>query len=191
MAAFSLALPACSAGKPRQMACTRDAVPALRRFRVFCLLWLVALLAACAVGPGLVDHSFGFDAVADSPGIAVLDYRYGTSAAPGARMPQWIKRDVGFSASASTNGPMPVGDRLYVKWRLLSSGEVLEDTVDLAGRLPQDMERHTVYFVVRQRQLHVYLVSPDQRPSGYPVVGPEKFRGFKVSAIYPVRSSGH
>lgn len=169
----------------------RPTMPGLRWFRVFWLSLFVAVLAACAAGPGLVDHSFGFDAVADSPDIAVLDYRYGTSVAPGVRMPEWIKRDVGFSASASTSGPMPVGDSLYVKWRLRSSGEVLEDTVDLAGRLPQDMERRTVYFAVHQRQLHVYLVSPERRPSGYPIVGPEKYRRFKVSVIYPVRSSGH
>lgn len=146
---------------------------------------LVSVLAACAVGPKLVYHSFAFDAIADSPDIQVLDYVYGGSRAPGARMPEWIKRDVGFSAGTNINGPMPVGDRLYVRWRLRATDEVLEDTVDLQSRLPRDMAQHTVYFVVDRRQLRVYLVSPTTRPPGSTPTGPAKFWRFKVDSIYP------
>ncbi len=161
----------------------------LRSLTGLLLPWLVSLLAACAAGPGLVDHSFGFDANSDSPDVEVLDFSYGESTAPGIRMPDWVKRDVGFSAGTSTSGAMPVGSRLYVKWRVRSSGEVLEETVDLRDRLPLDMLRHKVYFVVQQRRIHVYLVSPERRPSGHPVVGPEKFQRYKVYAIYPTPTS--
>lgn len=150
---------------------------------------LVSVLAGCAGGPKLVYHSFAFDAIADSPDVEVLDYVYGQSRAPGARMPDWVKRDVGFSAGTNINGPMPVGDRLYVRWRLRTTGEVLEDTVDLQGRLPQDMAMHTVYFVVDGRQLRVYLVRPEPRPSQATPTGPPKFRRFKVDSIYPDRLS--
>ena len=163
--------------------------PNWEKLRATLLPILVSALVACAAGPVLVYHSFAFDAVADSPDAEVLDYAYGESNAPGARMPDWIKREVGVSAGTNTNGPMPVGDRLYVKWRLRSSGEVMEDTVDLKNRLPQDMSMRTVYFVVAQRQLHVYVVSPEPRPPGYPIKGPGKFQRFKVDAIYPARPS--
>lgn len=157
--------------------------PYLRRIlctvNVFCLLSLAAL-SACAVGPRLVDHSFGFDAVAESPDIDVLDYRYGQSTAPGARMPEWAKTSIGKSGGTNTNGPMLVGDTLYVKWRLKSTGEVLEDTVSLAGRLPSDITNHRVYFVVEGRQLNVYLVSPDRRSPDMPAVGPKKYQDRKV-----------
>ncbi|MEZ5704921.1 MAG: hypothetical protein R3E56_06180 [Burkholderiaceae bacterium] len=35
---------------------------------------------------------------------------------------------------SNTHGPMPVGDFLYVKWRLIDSGEVIEKQVDLKDR---------------------------------------------------------
>ena len=52
-------------------------------------LSLTLALAACASGPRLVDHSFAFDVLADSPEATLLDYRYGTSNHPGARPPDW------------------------------------------------------------------------------------------------------
>lgn len=53
------------------------------------LVWALLLsisfaLAACASGPTLVDHAFGFDLLAYSPEATLLDYRYGTSKHPGA-----------------------------------------------------------------------------------------------------------
>lgn len=159
--------------------------------RMLCLGWWVGivlsalLLTACASGPTLVDHAFGFDAVADSPGVQVLDYRYGPSRAPGARMPDWVKKDVGVAGGTHTRGPMAVGESLYVRWRLRDTGEELQDTVDLRGRLPADMAGHEIYFIVRARQLLVYLVSPARMGPGNVVAGMEKFRQHKVRLIYP------
>ncbi len=149
------------------------------------LLTLLLALAACASGPRLVDHGFGFDAVADSPGVQVLDYRYGQSRAPGAGMPQWVRDDAGVAGGTHTRGPMPVGNSLHVRWRIRATGEILEDTVDLRGRLPSDMAGHEIYFVVRERQLQVYLVGPQARAAGDAAIGPAKFRLRQVRLIYP------
>lgn len=149
------------------------------------ILLSLLLLSACASGPRLVDHAFGFDAVADSPGAEVLDYRYGQSQAPGARMPEWVRKDVGVAGGTHTSGSMPVGDSLYVRWRLRDTGEELQQSVDLRGRLPADMSGHEIYFIVRGRRLLVYLVSPARLGSGEVVAGMEKFRQHKVRLIYP------
>ena len=153
--------------------------------RATLLLALSLVLAACASGPRLVDHGFGFDAVADSPGVQVLDYRYGQSHAPGARMPQWVRDDAGVAGGTHTRGPMPVGESLYVRWRIRATGEVLEDTVDLRGRLPNDMAGREIYFVVDQRQLRVYLVGTRARGAGDAGIGPAKFRLREIERIYP------
>lgn len=149
------------------------------------LLALALLLAGCASKPRLVYHSFGFDMLADSPDAELLDYRYGTSMQPGARPSEWSLKQGKIRQYAGTTGEMVLGDSLYAKWRNKSTGEVLEDTVPLSGRLPGDITNHQVYFVIEGRQLHVYLISPDFRPRDFPVIGPKKYRDFKVYAIYP------
>ena len=141
-------------------------------------------------GPKLVFHTFGFDALADSPGIDVLDYRYGTSKAPGASFPDWIKRDVGRAYRTMTSGPMIVGSELYVQWRINATGEILEDLVDLdglraSGRMSKDIEGHTIYFVVNDRQLEVYDVSPNSRDPKTPPIGPGLFDRYEVTKVYP------
>jgi hypothetical protein len=153
----------------------------LRGLLVLALAWT---LLACATAPALVDHGFGFDAVADSPGVDVLDYRYGRSNAPGTHMPDWIRSGVGASGGTNTYGSMEVADTLYVKWRVRATGEVREQTLDLKNRLPKDMARHTIYLVFAQRQVVVYLISPEARPEGSPRVGPARFARFKVDTIY-------
>jgi hypothetical protein len=62
---------------------------------------------------------------------------------------------------------MLLGDDLYVKWRIKSTGEIYEDTVDLRNRLPEDMHRQRIRFVVWGPQLYVYLISP-KRKDGCP-----------------------
>ena len=149
------------------------------------ILLSLLLLSACASGgPSLVDHAFGFDAVADSPDAQVLDYRYGQSQAPGARMPEWVKTDVGVAGGRHTSGPMAVAESLHVRWRLRGTGEELQETVDLRGRLPADMTGHEIYFIVRGRRLLVYVVSPASLGPGEAVAGMEKFRQHKVRLIY-------
>ena len=94
--------------------------------------WLLAVclslvLTACASvgGPKMVNHAFNFDGWNDGwqPTVELLEYAYGDQYAQVRR-----KAQDGYSAgvTAGVNGAMPVGEFLYVKWRLKASGEVLE-----------------------------------------------------------------
>jgi hypothetical protein len=154
------------------------------------LAWMALVMAGCASGPALVDHGFGFDAVADSPGIDVLDYRYGSSLAPGARLPESVRKEHGASGGTSTHGPMVRGETLYVRWRVRATGAEREETADLRARLPRDLADHLIYFVVQPDQLQVYLVTPQARVAGAPVIGPAKFRAYRVQRIYPDLADG-
>jgi hypothetical protein len=147
----------------------------------------VQLLAACAAAPSLVDHSFSFDAIWDSPGITILDYRYGSSDFPGAANVEERRKKGESAQRTGTTGPMPAGPDLYVKWRVDATGEMFERTVDLRKKLSGDIDGHTVYFVVQGSALHVYLVTPEPRDPKSAPVGPEKFHHRKVIVLYPDR----
>jgi len=126
--------------------------------RWIALFTLAFALVACATEPKVVDHAFTFDAIADSPEVEVLDYRYGDSKLEGAKNPDWVRAEGRSLQAAGTSGPMRVGDSLYVKWRLKSTGEIYQDTVDLRHRLPSDMKDQRIYFIIRGAQLYVYLI---------------------------------
>jgi hypothetical protein len=142
------------------------------------------------MGPTLTDHAFSFDSLVDSPEVEILDYRYGKSRllAASAQVEDLERGRV--RQYASINGPMLRGDSLYVKWRIRSTGQWYEDTVDLASRLPVEITDHRIHFVVKERQLYVYLISPERRPSSMPPNGPRKYDYLKVITIYPDESSG-
>lgn len=129
--------------------------------RPFIALALLALVG-CAFNPSVIDHSFGFDARWDSPDVDVLNYRYGNSNIPATRTQDFELREGRISNSASVTGDMLRGEFLYVKWRIKSTGEVFEDNVDLRKRLPYDIKKHRIYFVIKGAQLYVFLISPDR-----------------------------
>lgn len=131
--------------------------------------WLVTVflslaLTACASvgGPKMVNHAFNFDGWNDGwqPSVELLEYAYGDQYAQVRR-----KAQDGYSAgvTAGVNGAMPVGEFLYVKWRLKASGEVLEHRVDLRERLPRDMTDHELTFVIEGKQLYVFVVTPQRQ----------------------------
>lgn len=142
------------------------------------IVFLFAALTACA--SGLVNHSFGFDVISDSPGITVLDYRYGNSQISATRADTSRGRPRG---GASVSGEMLRGDFLYVKWRIESTGQVYEDTVDLKSRLPRDITNHEIYFIVKGSQLFVYLITPERRPPDMEPSGPRKTQYLKTLTI--------
>ena len=142
-----------------------------------CLLGLA--LSACAVLYNTPFHSFSFDAISESEGIEVLDYRYGETAISAARMNPSMPR-----ASANISGEMLRGDTLYVKWRVKSTKKVYEETVPLKQLLPRDITHQRIHFVVQEDRLFVYLVSPDRRPADMPPNGPALYHYRKVKTLY-------
>ncbi|WP_140630189.1 hypothetical protein [Methylibium rhizosphaerae] len=157
-----------------------------------CASWVVlsallALQVACASGAGLVDHSFEFNAVWDSPDIEVLSYRYGTSEMTNSKLQE--QRYGIANQGAGVNGPMLRGEDLYVKWRVKATGQVYEDTADLRDKLPADLTGHRIYFVVRNTQLYVYLITPKRRAAGDPPSPLRKFSHLKVLPLHPNTSN--
>ncbi len=155
-----------------------------------CSFWVVVLFAVpffggCATRSEMVNHQFKFDAISDSPGIAVLDYQYGTTAQPGARPAPFELRQDHIGQQTSVSGDMVRGDFLYVKWKIKNTGEVLEDRVDLKHLEPENIEGCIVYFVVKDRQLYVYLITPEKNPAGWPQYSPPGYTHLKTYQLYP------
>jgi hypothetical protein len=156
------------------------------------LRWLTivifgCLLAACTAfgGPEVVDHEFEFNMFLDNQDAVVLDYRYGNSKQPGAINPDSMRNQGKAHQQELIHGRMLRGDFLYVKWRIKSTGEVYEDTVDLRHRLPKDITDHTITFLIRGPQLYVYLVTPERRAPDMSPNGPKEFSYLKVITLYP------
>lgn len=142
-------------------------------------------IAACSANQGIVTHAFGFNAIQDSPDIEVLDYRYGNSKQPGARPPAWALRENRVAQGTTTSGEMLRGDELHVKWRIKSTGTIREDSVDLRNRLPENIKDHRIYFIVKDTQLYVYLITPERRPPDMPPNGPRQTQYLKTITLYP------
>jgi len=151
-------------------------------------LWLgllVLTLSACATGQQLPIHSFEFHAATDSPDVEVLDYRYGDSMQPGVRASESDKRIGRVHMGGGVTGAMLRGDSLYVKWRIKSTAQVYEDTVDLKKRMPRDITDHRIYFVIKGSQLFVYLITPEPNPPGWPTYTPPGHTHKKTLVLYP------
>lgn len=145
---------------------------------------LITLITACASGPQVVSHAFSFDAIWDSPDVEILDYKYGDDYVM-TRAPEWQKEQGTVSQGGTVDGAMPRGDSLFVKWRLKATGEEFQDTVDLRRRLPTDIKDKKIHFVIKGKQLYVYLISSERRRENEPKNGPDRFDYLKVITIYP------
>lgn len=146
---------------------------------------MLCSVSACSGGADYVDHGFEFDAPTDSPGIHILDFKYGDGTGHGTRNPQYLLDEGRPLQRISVRGPMRRPESLYVKWRVVSEGRIYEETVDLRKRLPRKFDGSTAYFLVRGAQLEVYLISWEPRQPSMPSVGPRKYRNLQVTKIHP------
>jgi len=131
------------------------------RMRIWWITLLLVCLAGCASGPKLVSHSFScdmwFDGWANQADL--LEYSYGDKFQ---MLHKKVRPDQQGLGCGGVTAAMPVANFLYVKWRLKATGDVIEDRVDMRGRLPENMYMQTVTFVIDGRQLYVYLVTDQQ-----------------------------
>lgn len=146
---------------------------------------MLCSVSACSGGADYVDHGFEFDAQTDTPGIQILEYKYGDGAFVGTQNPPYLLKEGRSLQRTNVWGHMRRPDTLYVKWRIADEDRTLEDTVDLRKRLPRNLTGSKVYFMVQGTQLEVYLISMGPRKSDSQGVGPKKFRHLEVTKIYP------
>lgn len=166
----------------------------MRWLPIFRWAWLVAaalLLAVsgCVTEPRNVFHSFSFGGYGDNQGIEILNYRYGESKLTATRPPDWSLATGHIGQGANIGGAFPVGDSLYVKWRIDATGAVYDDTVDLRNRLPHDMTDQRIHFVIKGPQLYVYLISEQLHAAGAPDCPVTVYRIFKCTSVYPERKA--
>ncbi len=144
----------------------------LIRPRWFTVLLLITTMAlsACATGPRGSYHTFSFDGWFDkwAPEVDLLAYDYGGVYGMVRKTTEPEDRTLGYRTGV--HATMPSGDYLYVKWRIKSTDEIVEDKVDLRKLLPQNMFEHTVTFVIDGHQLIVYLVTPKAKSMTAPPV---------------------
>jgi hypothetical protein len=165
----------------------------LQKLRLFFIVffWFVACFAmtGCAVTPKTVPHSFAFTADMDSPSIEVLDYRYGSEKLARVRAPEWRVQQGEPTHGNGYFGDMPIGEELYVKWRIKSTKEVLEKTIDLRPLLPVDMQGVTIDFTIDQKDISIFVVYRKYKDKNAPSIGPRRYYADQVMQIYPVRIS--
>jgi hypothetical protein len=149
----------------------------------------VALLSACATGPVGVPHTFSFSAYTDSPGIEVLEYRYGTKINPQVRTPDWVKEQGRPTPQMGEFRSMPIGEELYVKWRTVPTGSVFEKTVDLTKILPKEMFGTTIEFTIVDQQLSVFVIYEKYKQKTSASLGPRRYQANQVLQVYPFRIS--
>jgi hypothetical protein len=138
-----------------------------RLFHALCLALLIGI-AACATGPRMANHAFWFDGYFDkwSNQVDLLEYSYGDQyrmVRDKVKPPRERLRP-----QALVSGTIPIGEFLYVKWRIKATGEVREDRVDLRPLLLRDMNNTKLTFVIDDRQLYIYLVTDKPRDHTLP-----------------------
>lgn len=144
------------------------------------------VLSACAATGGRVFHSFAFDAQRDSPDVEVLGYKIWGSAGTIDR-----SRDVAIdgpgrvSQYSAIGGVLPRPEYLYFKWRIKSSGEIFEVTVDLKERLPSNISGSRIFIWIDSTRLNIFLITQKLRPADWPVYKVLERNPHQAYLIYP------
>ncbi len=131
-----------------------------------------------------VNQAFSFD-MRESRDIKLLDYFYGIPECPSLKNTDLMRSKDDSPQIENQMGFFRRAHRLYVKWRVLSTGNQYEETIDLRNRLPSDMTNHEVHFSIRDNQLYVYLITPERRPADSLPNGPIATQYLKTLTIYP------
>ena len=164
------------------------------RRSIAALLICSSALIACTSGPvqpKRYNYSITMDSVNDAPvfkkpEVLVLGFAYGVANQFDILPTKWEREnypDCGTCGIIHQGIVAPRGDYLYFKWRVIATGEVFEDRVDLSKRLPQDMNDRRLFIAIFGSQLYVYLFPPQKVKQ---VTGPDVV----ISGLSPARIRG-
>jgi len=154
------------------------------RYLLLALIVLSGIVpdAEAAYRKRIILYGFGYEFV-NKGKTELLDCKYG-------------EVNVGKGPGSCSTGSAPLADFLYVKWRDRITGAVYEERIDLKRRLPprRKMQGATVYWLIADNQLYVYLIpyhnsmslTPlNRRPPDNPRNGPIQYSYLDVKTLYP------
>ncbi len=146
----------------------RSLVDASSLFTI-CFLALVVFLGGCGTHSSRPEpyrggsRLHGITAIPkwDSPGTVILDFKYLANGKQIGGISRQTAEAPGFGGWGSIGeSRYTVGDAVYAKWKLVETGEVFEQTVNLSNLLPAPVEEMGgFYFVFDKATLHIYLAS--------------------------------
>lgn len=136
--------------------------------------------------PERVDYAFAFN-VRDMRDVEILDYWLKTERPDYTFTPNFYhtKKGKEIIQAEGTNGRFAKPTMLYVKWRIKSTGQEYQDTVNVRQRLPKDIAGSTFTFLIDGAQLNVYLATRELRPKDWPIQGDILYKNRKVLLLYP------
>lgn len=116
-------------------------------------------------GEKLYFHSLSFNTRSDAkvygkPDVEVLDWVYGDGNSKYSFVKANPRPDGGPEYAAGVTSTMPRGKTLYVKWREIANGAIHEDRVDLDKRMPRNIKKCSIHFVMDGSQLYVLYFPP-------------------------------
>lgn len=165
--------------------------------RLLLSFFLLLILAACAApqaitGDTRIWHSFTFNTYEfDGKGkqdVEVLDFLYGDPKGhPNKCYSELVDRGE-CQQGGNWNGLLYRHElkTLYVKWRVISTGETREVTLDMQKKLPANFgDKFELFFSFKGPQLYVYLVTPERRPANEAPNGPDATDYRKTLTLYP------
>lgn len=113
--------------------------------------------------------------IPENPDVEILNFEYKTDAEAYRKA---AARGVDISSGVS------VGNTLYVKWRIKSTGKEYEDTVAMDERLPANMMDKRLGILIEDSKLFVYLVTfyKNEETGDCPLL---MYKNSKCARIYP------
>jgi hypothetical protein len=165
------------------------------------MIGLSILLSACGNGKAIIGddrvwHTFEFNTHEfDGKGkqdVEVLDYLYGDPKGYANRCySELVARGKCQQGGHSAGVLFPKSIKtLYVKWRVKSTGEIREVTLDMQKKLPKNFgENFRIFISFRGPDLYVYLITPERRADDEPPNGPRATDYLRTLTLYPEPSS--
>ena len=142
---------------------------------------LFALIACSGIGNKRADYAFGYDSRGDNEGVEIIDYQYGD-------VDHASSQDVDshhIGQSGYIYGNYPMGEFLYVKWKDNNTELISEETVDLRGKLPSQMDGKKLHFLIGDKKLKIYVISKKLHEKNEMPCPVSTYDAFHCELIYP------
>lgn len=150
----------------------------------FALIAGIILVVGCST-QRIVPHTFSFDIGEDKSNVEVIEWIYGKGSEFYQRRSPKDSADGRIGQRTAVGGFMPLGTKIYVKWRDNATQKIYQETAEFSSRLPNDPTDGTIHFSIIENRLTVFFVTRDFRKPDEPINGPSMYHHWRVVRIYP------